>query len=102
MHVPHGDLAQAKKVGRMTQDHGLEISAYGLPKLTSVHLFYWRTPKDRRALAEGEAEWQRYLQLLGESPKRHPLLLAFVRNDDPDIFLHDAATLLGWLEGSLG
>ena len=29
VHVPHGDIATATQVGRLTRDHGLEVAAYG-------------------------------------------------------------------------
>lgn len=68
-----------------------------LPRLTNVHIFHWRKPKDRRPFEEGEEGWRRYIEIIRESPKDHPMLLEFVRGDDPDMFLRDAATLKRWL-----
>ena len=70
-----------------------------LPRLRHVHVFHWwPTAAERRPLMEGEARWQAYLEVLRATGKPFPCLLEFVRNDSPEQFLEDAATLLRWIE----
>jgi sugar phosphate isomerase/epimerase len=68
-----------------------------LPRLRNVHTFQWRPPLERRPLAEGEAAWRSYINIIRESGRTADFLLEFVVNDSPDQFLEDAATLRGWL-----
>ncbi len=72
-----------------------------LPRLAGLHLFYWdATTADRRPLAEGAADWKRYLRKAQTIPGAGAgkfALLEFVRNDDPAQFLTDAAELKRWL-----
>jgi 3-dehydroshikimate dehydratase len=70
-----------------------------LPRVRHVHVFHWwPTAQDRRPLAEGEASWKRYLKILRPLDRAMPCLLEFVRDDSPEQFLEDAATLRRWLE----
>ena len=82
-------------------EHNLESLRRMAPRLLNVHVFHWRLPDlARLPLAEGEARWRRYLEeLRGIGGRRH-LLLEFVRDDSPEQFLQDAATLRGWLARS--
>ncbi|MCI3920104.1 TIM barrel protein [Paenibacillus sp. TRM 82003] len=68
-----------------------------LPRLANVHVYHW-SASERLELAEGETAWRRYLKLASQAPgcERYAML-EFVKNDDPDQFLRDAATLKGWL-----
>lgn len=79
-----------------------------LPWLTNVHVFSWRSVPDAGATggsrieraplhALGEA-WHRYFEVIGRSPNNHYALLEFVRDDTPEQFLEDAATLKAWVE----
>ena len=69
-----------------------------LPRLRNVHVFHWwPTAAERHPLADGEVAWRSYIEILRESGRDADLLLEFVRNDDPQQFLADAATLNKWL-----
>jgi hypothetical protein len=62
-----------------------------------VHVFHWPRRGERAALADGSAGWLRYLQILRDHDHACPLLLEFVRDDDPRQLLSDAATLREWI-----
>jgi sugar phosphate isomerase/epimerase len=68
-----------------------------LPWLGHVHVFHWPTPGERVPLADGAERWRAYLKLLKQERREVPLLLEFVRGDDPDQLRADAATLRGWI-----
>jgi sugar phosphate isomerase/epimerase len=69
-----------------------------LPWLSNVHLYTWTNTAERLALAEGENEWKSYLQIISSKSADHFILIEFVKNDDPEIFLKDAETLRKWLD----
>ena len=69
-----------------------------LPWLQHVHVFHWPVRRTRVPLAEGADRWRQYLKLLHDAGKCCPLLLEFVKNDDPAQLIKDAATLLGWIK----
>ena len=74
------------------------------PRLVNLHVFHWQasaTGQDRRPLAEGIAEWPHYFAALNPS-RDHFALLEFVRGDQPEQLLADAATLNFWLAGNAG
>jgi 3-dehydroshikimate dehydratase len=72
-----------------------------LPRLRNVHVFHWwPTWHDRHPLADGEARWRPYIDIVRETGKSVDFLLEFVVNDSPEQFLADAATLRRFLEGS--
>ncbi len=70
------------------------------PWLTNVHVFQWGLGgyQDRLPLSAGEDEWAVYLRHIAALSGDHDLLLEFVRDDAPEAFLEDAATLKIWLE----
>ncbi len=72
-----------------------------LPHLSLIHAFTWHKAQDgsneRRPLAEGKKEWLDYLRTASGAPRDVPVLLEFVKDDNPDQFREDAATLLSWL-----
>jgi len=71
-----------------------------LPRLRNVHVFHWwPTAGERHPLAEGEARWRTYIDIVRETGWPVDFLLEFVVNDSPGQFLADATTLRGWLEG---
>lgn len=70
-----------------------------LPRLLHLHIFYWEFPDGvmtRRPLADGEAAWSKFLKLAVADDERY-VLMEFVKDDDPEQFLRDAATLKSWL-----
>lgn len=62
------------------------------PWLEYVHAYYW-DDSGRRPFAEGAAEWRRYLEALLEMPGEKHVMLEFVRDNDPEQLLADAAEL---------
>lgn len=68
-----------------------------LPRLAGIHVFQWDEETGaRQPLAEGERAWRSYLEGLAGAGAMFALL-EFVRDDDPEQMLRDAATLRGWL-----
>jgi 3-dehydroshikimate dehydratase len=64
------------------------------PFISGFHVFHWLAKQgdvDRRPLAEGVKDWQHFLSLA--PPGDHPLMLEFVRGDDPNQLRDDAAAL---------
>jgi sugar phosphate isomerase/epimerase len=64
-----------------------------LPRLRNVHVYYWKPGVERRPLAEGEAGWRSYIDIVRQTGKPVDFLLEFVVNDSPEQFIGDAATL---------
>ena len=78
-------------------DERLAELATAAPRLAHVHAFHWTDGNDRRPLAEGAAEWRRYLAAL--PPGERFVLLEFVKGDDEAQFRADAATLVHLVRG---
>ena len=68
-----------------------------LPWLHHVHVFHWPRRGERAPLADGAARWRAYLDVLRADGRAWPLLLEFVRADDPAQLRADAATLREWI-----
>ncbi len=69
-----------------------------LPKVGNVHVFHWwPTAAERHALADGAERWAGFWRELKGAPGDRFALLEFVRGDEPEAFLSDAATLGEWL-----
>ena len=71
-----------------------------LPRLANLHVYRWTmsgTEIIRYPLEEGADVWPRYLAEASGTGRPHWALLEYVRNDAPEQFLHDAATLRRWL-----
>lgn len=75
-------------------------------KVLNLHVFEWKfrpgtgswgDSTDRRPLKEGACEWKRYLRVPLNPDLVHYALIEFVRNDQPEQFLRDAAVLKNWL-----
>lgn len=74
-------------------------------RILNLHVFHWSfqfaaTPGDaikRLPLCEGEASWRRYLRVPLCPDIGHFALMEFVRDNDPDAFIEDAAALKSWL-----
>jgi 3-dehydroshikimate dehydratase len=83
-------------VGRTADQNRLSLRLV-LPKLHHVHVYHWPQRGERAPLADGKEPWQQYITVLHESGHACPMLLEFVKDDDPQQFLRDAATLREWL-----
>ena len=66
-----------------------------LPWLTNIHVFYWE--QERLMLAKGSDVWNRLLKIIQSTGRDHSAMIEFVKDNDPDNFLMDAKTLLGWI-----
>ena len=67
-----------------------------LPYLTNVHVFTWEG-HSKYPLADGEAKWRRYIDILREHGGDHHMLLEFVCDDTVEQFYRDAETLKSWI-----
>lgn len=76
-------------------------------RVLNLHVFHWKfrpgagswgDSTDRRPLAEGSNDWKDYFNVPLDPAYEHYALMEFVRNDDPEQFLKDAATLKSWLK----
>jgi 3-dehydroshikimate dehydratase len=83
-------------------DHALAELAQVAPRLAHVHVFAWGPEGigDRRALVDGADLWTRALALADREGAAVPggrfALCEYVRDDDPDQFVADAAVLRSW------
>lgn len=71
-----------------------------LPRLSNIHAYQWTLAENeiiRQSLEEGATVWPDYLSMVAGQGGEHWTLLEFVRNDDPEQFIRDAATLSRWL-----
>jgi 3-dehydroshikimate dehydratase len=71
------------------------------PYLSNIHVFQWQENNIRDQLSEGEGDWQAYIKTAKADPARTAFIMEFVKDDNPDIFLNDAAILKQWLENSI-
>ncbi len=85
----------------MTLTQNLEGLRAILPYLSNVHVFSWREGSNKRLLLEdGESNWAHYWQEIVASEREHFAMIEFVRDDAPENFQRDAATLKRWLQKS--
>jgi hypothetical protein len=75
------------------------------PRLAHLHVFTWGPGgiDDRHALADGTDLWAGALAIADDGAPlgfRRFALCEYVRDDDPDQFVADAATLRGWLDAT--
>jgi len=68
-----------------------------LPYVSNVHVFSW-AGKEKYPLADGEAAWRQYIDILAASGRDHAMLMEFVCDGTEAQFLRDAETLRGWLK----
>ena len=74
------------------------------PRLADLHTFSWGPGgiRDRRPLSDGVDLWAPALALANRDsaslPEGRFALCEYVRNDDPDQFVSDAAVLRHWLD----
>ncbi|MDR0533702.1 MAG: sugar phosphate isomerase/epimerase [Verrucomicrobiales bacterium] len=65
-----------------------------LPRLQNVHVFHWWPDASvRHPLTTGEKDWQEYFKVLHNDDAERYALLEFVKGDEPEQLLQDAATL---------
>lgn len=90
-------------VTAMTVEENREALSQLKPWLSHLHVFHWNhQPFERRALEQGEANWEQYIQevnglQLPSQLKQRFAMLEFVRDDSPDQFLQDAIILKRFL-----
>jgi len=73
-----------------------------LPWLAHIHAFNWNWGDagfDRLPLGDAPDKWKRYLQVAASTGREHFVMLEYVKDDSPEAFLEDAATLKSWIEG---
>jgi sugar phosphate isomerase/epimerase len=86
---------------KSTPESNLAEIDTALPRFVGVHVFQWnQQTADKEPLADGAAVWRKYLDKL--TPAAHKAggvyaLIEFVKNEDPEQFLQDAAELKRWL-----
>ncbi|MEA4824606.1 MAG: TIM barrel protein [Clostridiaceae bacterium] len=71
-----------------------------LPHSANIHVFSWAIENGtltRQMLETGAEDWACYLDVLRGSDDPHSFMIEFVRDDDPAVFLSDAATLNRWI-----
>lgn len=95
------DLAHPQVKTYWQPIHGLgpKINGDGidliLPWIVGVHVFHWWPKAEvRLPLQEGINHWKEYIHKLSSIAEAIPANLEFVKDDAPEQFLKDAATLL--------
>jgi sugar phosphate isomerase/epimerase len=69
-----------------------------LPWLRHLHVFAWHgVTGERLPLADGGRAWMQYLRKAASTRRDLYAMIEFVRDDAPEAFLQDAATLRRWL-----
>lgn len=69
-----------------------------LPKLSNLHVFFWKDPKTRYPLSAGESLWLPVLELVNKTDRDHFASLEFVEGDSKENFLKDAKVLKNWIQ----
>lgn len=82
----------------MTDEICLEAIGQLAPRLSHLHVYHWDSPQERCLLVEGAERWQKFLQAADAIPGDRYAMLEFVKDDAPENFLGDAATLREWLK----
>ena len=80
-------------------DSALQALDTVLPWLRNVHAYY-NVDGERRLMADGQADWQRYLKKIASSGRDHAVMIEFVKDESTEFFLREAATLRGWTQAS--
>jgi len=85
----------------MEHDECLEGLGDVVPRLSGLHVFTWRRTESgcvRHPLRKGQDEWMDYFRKASEAGSDTYALLEFVKDDQPEQFLEDAAALLNMLK----
>lgn len=80
-----------------SSEEGLSELKTVLPRLAAIHVFTWQNSDDgliRLPLKDGINEWKAYFDIANSKNKTIDAMLEFVKDDSPEQFLQDAATLL--------
>lgn len=95
--VPHPALFTfwQPHVGRPVDEATAGLRAI-LPRLWNLHVFSWNA-HERLPLAAREADWKRWLDVARSTGRDHVCTIEFVKDEKPEQFLADAATLRTWL-----
>jgi len=64
-----------------------------MPRLANLHVYHWENYRNRFALANGSADWQKYFSIANNDLTARWALLEFVRDDAPNALREDAAVL---------
>jgi len=72
-----------------------------LPWLENIHVFWWDV-HERKPLVEGMEAWRKYMELIRTAQGDRFCMLEFVKDDDSEQFLKDAAILKAIVDGSEG
>lgn len=84
-----------QQISRLTPEENLSHIELLRPWIRHIHCSYVAPPKYERApLAEGRPVWSRYLKALQTVPNAEEILIEFVRDSSPELFLADAQELL--------
>jgi len=68
------------------------------PYVSNIHVFQWHGNNIRYKLAEGCCDWQAFIRTANMDLSKISYILEFVKDDSPEIFVEDAATLKCWLK----
>ena len=68
------------------------------PWLLNIHVFYWTAGNEIHLLSEGKSTWDAYLSEIRRISGRHDLIMEFVKDEDDQVFLTDAASLNSWVK----
>lgn len=92
--APPGSVALSwqPQVG-LDDDAALATLDAHLPHLGTVHVFSWDTEGRRLPLAARSDLWAEVFSRVAGTGRTHPVLLEFVRDDDPGALAEDAAVL---------
>jgi sugar phosphate isomerase/epimerase len=82
----------------MNDDTCVEAIGQLSQRLSHLHVYHWDSVKERCPLSVGAERWQKFIQAALEVPGDRYAMLEFVKDDEPENFLRDAATLREWLE----
>lgn len=83
----------------LSTDEQAEQLSQLLPAVTHLHVFSW-TFEDgviRHPLAHNQTDWLQYLKVAQSDGQPRYAMMEFVKDNDPQQFLEDAATLKSWL-----
>jgi sugar phosphate isomerase/epimerase len=78
--------------------YSLEGVSAILSKLSDIHVFFWKDPKTRYPLSDGESIWLPVLELVNKTGRDHFASLEFVEGDSQENFLKDAEVLKHWIQ----